>query len=157
MTSCSSTCRLADCMVSVSLLFHSPLPLTSRFAALHLSKGLPLVSMGEWLVASLIIPCMKCCPFSTLAMIGHAPSVKRLYPSVGKHDLHEASTTFGLFDWTGYRIRVTGKGGASWAFSSTDCRFACCGFALLPLCLPCAPTCLFFSMPINCEIHIFGQ
>ena len=39
----------------------------------------------------LIMLRMKClCPYSALAMIGYASSVKRLYPTVGKHELQSS-------------------------------------------------------------------
>jgi len=49
-----------------------------------------VISVGQWSIRRifLIMPRMKCrCPYSALAMIGHAPSVERLYPTVGKHEL----------------------------------------------------------------------
>jgi len=71
--------------ISTSLLFRmyvcrspisSPPPLT------------PCPSALRMFVVLLITLRMKCrCPYSASAMIGHVPSVERLYPAVGKHEL----------------------------------------------------------------------
>ena len=79
------------------LYHHSHLVLQHSYTP-HLSKGLSwIIGVEQWLIRHvfLIMPRTKClCPYSALAMVGHASSVERLYPTVGKHELqsslHEA-------------------------------------------------------------------
>ena len=92
-------------MVSVGFLF----TFSQHSQALYPSKGLSWVaSVGQWLIRRiLIMPRMKCgCPYSaSTAMIGHAPSVERLYPTFGKHELQsslcEAFPLIWLWQWAG--------------------------------------------------------
>jgi len=77
-----------------SISFSSPINVSSFSTPHRLSKGLSWgVSVRQWSVRRivLIMPRLKCrCLYSGSAMIRHAPSVKRLYPTVGKHELQSS-------------------------------------------------------------------
>jgi hypothetical protein len=83
--------------VCTSILSFYPLHSCFFFSALqhsHYLQGLwSVVSAGLWSVRHIFLkaPRMKCrCPYSASAMIGHAHSVERLYPSWGKHELQSS-------------------------------------------------------------------
>ena len=107
----------------------------------------PVISMGQWSIRRifLIMPRMKCrCPYSASAMIGHAPSVERLYPTVGKHELQgsvcEASLPkFGFGHERGRRFpELRGHFHRQIVVLSRGFKF---GLAALPLQFPRASTC----------------
>jgi len=75
----------AEYVVSPGLLFLFPLPLTSGPSALHTRKGQREAMVGkahlDYAAPEVPLP---------LFGLDHAPSVKRLYPIVGKHELQSS-------------------------------------------------------------------
>ena len=105
----SSSSRLAGYTVCLFASYFFLLRLTSRPSV----EWAVVVSMAQWLIRRifLIMPRMKClCPYSASAMIGHAPSVERLYPSdcgqawAPEFALWGVSTLIWLWPWVGRRL-----------------------------------------------------
>ena len=71
-------------MVSVSYYFFLLATNISTISTPSFEQGVFQMHLGD-------MPRMKCrCPYSASAMIGHAHSVERLYPAVGKHELQSS-------------------------------------------------------------------
>jgi len=82
---CCSSSRLAEYVACPNLSL-SPLPLTSCPSARHHLPKPGSYFVGQWSVRILIMPHER-----PLPLLGHdSPSVNRLYPSVGTHELQSS-------------------------------------------------------------------